>query len=746
MPRLRKTPKLKFGPTTKKSGFTALNSALFSDLRPARIVRELIQNSLDAAVEAGEPTARVEFIIEPITDKDVPDLAEYKKHFVGAVKDARDSLSGNALQAVNDIRGALGRLASDDGDSCLFVMDNGVGLDEDRMTSLLGDGASAKSEGASGSYGVGHLASIPASDLRYALYGGVDKNGKRVASGYAMLASRSDPRGRHMFSGDGYLVDGFTNGAGGKLPYKFMSSRIIPNIIKARLDRIERDFGHGTVVAIPAFNYFGDDRRGRERESFRDVAFRVAAYNFSAAIQEGRLEVSVRNTENESESLNSTSLEEVLSKDKERSRSYRSGNFYEGLRPSGQNAYSVYLALSKGMRQTVSTDAGALEIRLLENPHSGNTRVDLFRNGMWITDDVPHLKRGDFANHQPFHAVLTLNAQDGGELHRLIRKAEGPMHDKLSLKLLDAQEKKRLTNALKQVADAIANIAPKVKTEEYTPDDYLVVSTGGGGESGGRREFAMWGAPVVIPRGGRSGRTRVGGGGGNGDGGNGGGNGDGGNGGGNGGGGNGGGNNGGGNGNGGGGGRRARSRRPLPFRATAVPLDVGRHVVDLTCDRALDEALLSLRIDENTDATCDRIWTDEEVSIKSCQIRAEGSGETVDGKLEDDGKTIRIRGLSANENYSVTVDYDAPDGFLDAVRAPVFRVDLSVPPPPPPPPRLRAKGRARRWRCELAPARPTRRPEAGGSRGPFSNRATRVSPKAFTPSAWSMRSRASLSS
>ena len=69
------------------------------------------------------------------------------------------------------------------------------------------------------------------------------------------------------------------------------------------------------------------------------------------------------------------------------------------------------------------------------------------------------------------------------------------------------------------------------------------------------------------------------------------------------------------------------------------------------------------------------------MSIKSCQIRAEGSGQIVDGKLEDDGKTIRIRGLSANENYSVTVDYDAPDGFLDAVRAPVFRVELSVPPP-----------------------------------------------------------------
>ena len=734
MPRLRKTktPKLKFGHTENLSGFTALNSALFSDLRPARIVRELIQNSLDAAVDAGESTARVEFIVGSATDKDIPDLAGYEKHFKGAVGYAGGNLSDNARQVVDNIQRALKRLSSGDGASCLFVMDNGVGLDEGRMTSLLSDGASAKFDSASGSYGVGHLASIPASDLRYVLYGGVDKDGERLASGYAMLASRPDARGRNMLAADGRLgVEGFTNGADGKLLYKF--SRAVPDIISNGLDRIERDFRHGTVIAIPAFNYFGDDRRGRERESFRDVAFRVAAYNFSAAIQEGRLEVSVLDGEDDGEngSLNRENLGSVLAIDKDKSRAV-GGGFYQGLRPSGRNAYSAYIALSGSERKTIRTDEGDLTVSLLIAPEFGNARVDLFRNGMWITDAIPRLGRGDFANHQPFHAVLTLNARDGGELHRLIRKAEGPMHDKLSLKLLDAQEKKRLTNALKQVADAIANIAPKVKTEEYTPDDYLVVSTGGGvGESGGRREFAMWGAPVVIPRGGRSGRTRVGGGngGGNGDGGNGGGNGNGG---------------GGGNGNGGGGGRRARSRRPLPFRATAVPLDVGRHAVDLTCDRALDEALLSLRIDENTDATCDRIWTDEEVSIKSCQIRSESSGKTVEGKLEDDGKTIRIRGLSANENYSVTVDYDAPDGFLDAVRAPVFRVDLSVPPPPPP--RLRAKGRARRWRCELAPARPTRRPEAGGSRGLFSNRATRVSPKAFTPSAWSMRKRASLSS
>ena len=637
----------------KVSGFTALNSAQFSDRHPARIVRELIQNSNDAAVDAGEPMARVEFIIEPITDKDVPGLAEYKEHFEGAVRyfEGAGNLSDNARQVVDNIRGALKRLSSGDGASCLFVMDNGVGLDEGRMTSLLSDGASAKGETASGSHGVGHLASISAGDLRYALYGGVDKNGKRVVSGYATLASMPGS-GEYMLSGDGYLVERFTNGADGKLPYKFVSSRIIPNIIKARLDKIRQDFGHGSVIAIPAFNRFGDDGK---RESLRDVIFKVAAYNFSAAIQEGRLDVSVFDGEDDGAnvSLNRENLESVLAGDKDKSRATGSG-LYEGLRPSGRNAYSAYMALSQGERDTVHTDEGDLEVRLLANPKSGNTLIDLFRNGMWITDEIPGLRRADFADRQPFHAVLTLNASDSGELHRLVRKAEGTMHDALLLRRLNADERRRLRNALRQVAKAVGDMAPEMPTESYKPDDYLVVDTGGDGENGGRKKFELWGTPTIIERGvnprvtphpppppppppgpPRPPRPP----------------------------------------------RPPKPGRPLSFRATAVSDGVGRHLIDLACDRQMDEALLRLRIDENTDATCEYIWTDEDVSLKSFKIESDGSGEAPSGEVEGDENVVRIRGLAAKKTYRLTVEYDTPEGFSDAVKDPVFRVELSAPPP-----------------------------------------------------------------
>ena len=676
MPR-GKAPTLKFGPTTKKSGFTSLNYAQFSDLSPARVIRELIQNSLDAADEAGETMAKVSFMVERISESDVPDVSGYARHFQGAEKhhaNANGGLTDNAKQVVRVIRGALKRLSSADGVPCLFVVDNGVGLDEDRMTALLGDGASAKREGAAGSYGVGHLAPIPASDLRYVLYGGVKSGGQRIASGYAMLASRadSDSEQGYMLSPDGYLVDGFLNGADGN-PYKFISPSDAPRQIAEMLNKIESSYWHGAVVMIPAFNYFR-----RRSASLWEVVSKVAAYNFSAAIHTGRLLVLASDKtqgDQEERFLMRETLAGVLEQDKDATRAARRGSFYGGLRPSGRNAYSAYKAQVDGERRAVDTGEGEIEIRLLTDPPSGSARVDLFRNGMWITDDVSRLRRSDFASRQPFHAVLLLDSQSGGELHRLIRKSEGPMHDKLYLNLLDENERRRLRSAIDKIADAIRDMAPEIGDDSYTPDDYFAVDAGGEGGSGGRRTFAFWGAPTMIQTRTRSLQARETGGGGNGGGGNGGGNGNG--------------NGGTGTGQGTGGGS-SRSSRPFPFRADAVPDGVGKHRIALRCDRAIPEAILSLRLDENTDATCDRIWTDEDVSLKKFDIKPADSNESLEWDWEGDGsggkKRVRILGVSADTEYTATVEYDTPDGFSQVVSAPVFRVELHRPPPPPPPP------------------------------------------------------------
>ena len=669
--RTRRNPQLKFGPTTTRQGFTHYSMSSFGDLRPARIVRELIQNSLDAAVEAGEATARVRFKATWIGPEEVPDVAGYKKAFRAAVEDQtrmNGELSDAAQQVVVTIDEGLRQL-SDHGTYCLSVLDNGIGLNEKRMNALLGDGASFKAAEAAGSYGVGHFSTIPASDLRYVLYGGVVGSGERVASGIAVLASRSAQGQANPYAAQGYLVDGFKSGEDGSV-YEFMNARHIPTIIDVSLQEIRKEWGHGTVVVIPAFNYFGGERW------LWDVVSKVSAYNFNAAIHRRRLVVEVDERDIDGTGtvdvrrLDADTLGAVLKTESSGIRSARKGSFFEGLRPSGQHAHAVWLTLVQGDRHSVTTSAGAIDVRLLEPaPAGNNVRVDLYRNGMWITDDVFGLKRADFSNRPPFHAVLMLDANN--EFHRLVRKAEGPMHDALEFNRLSRDERGKLKEALRETGAWIKQQVPEISTEDYTPDDFLVVETGGDQPGGDTKRYSLWGTPVLVQRPPvqasvtkssvtidpndepllpassrhssekKESKKKTG-------------------------------------------GKSWRGTRSLPFRSTAVPDGAGRYIIAFECREPLDEILLSLRLDENTDVTCDRVWPDEDVRLKSFRIRRNARSQlsVPGGRLTEDKKALRLTGLSAGAVCELTVEHESTTEELEgAVETPVLRVDLHRPAP-----------------------------------------------------------------
>ena len=124
-------PTLKFGPTASISGFTSFGTASFNNLQPARIIRELIQNSLDAAVEVGEQqTAVVRFRVNRMGREDVPDLRGYEKALKEAISfhsDDNGQMPDAAQQVVDDISGAL-RSVKKGRHYSLAVLDNGIGL------------------------------------------------------------------------------------------------------------------------------------------------------------------------------------------------------------------------------------------------------------------------------------------------------------------------------------------------------------------------------------------------------------------------------------------------------------------------------------------------------------------------------------------------------------------------------------------------------------------------------------------
>lgn len=643
---------LKFGPG-ESSGFAGIATAPFNNAPPARILRELLQNSLDAAVEAGEKTAVVRFEVSFLEKTAVPDLAGYRRAFRAAVdyhrKRSNGRLSDPGQQVVDTIENALGE--SDQ--YLLSVFDNGVGFDERRMTAVLGDGSGAKDAGAAGSYGVGHFSAVAASDLRYLLYGGVSDRGRRIASGFTIIASR--PGRRYPLSARGHLVKKLLGGDEGQL-FKFASAKDVPTLIGQALSKVRKEWRHGSVVMIPSFNYFRlDDDRW-----LTTIVPLVAAINFSASIHAGELVVEVDETalDGTFERVDAGNLRKLLETVRDRKRAFRSDSWLRGLRPSGQNAWAAYRVLSEGRQAVVPTMAGNMDVRLLVPAPLGRTRVDLFRNGMWITDAIPELNPSIFADWEAFHAVIVPRPKT--ELHRLIRKAEGPMHDEISLKLLNpGTERDLFRTALRAVASWFRNEVPKMNAKTYTPDDFLVVSSGDGVGGGTGKPFAMWGSPVVVQRArlsqqyaeespktttaiepdGMGSEERP---------------------------------------------RRKSQRktatkrsRPLPFRSTGVPGGRGQYNIEIECTEAVEEVLLRFRIDENTDATSDRLWPDEEVELRSfAGSRADGA--PLSGELEDDKKSIRFRGLTAG-TYKIAISYDSPSGFEEAVRSPVFRVDLHKP-------------------------------------------------------------------
>ena len=469
-----KKPYLRFGPG-EVSGWTPVGLSGFRAMeQPAEAaIRELIQNGLDAASSAQAIPARMRFRVEEYKTKDIPGIASYRKAFReaqhsqlqlnnGVVADSADAI-------IADIRDCLTTPKC----SVLHVLDNGIGLNKERMDALLSDGISNKDPSAAGSYGNGHVVAFPASDLRYVLYGGLyseDETIKLTCAGHAILASRKAENGG-VLSKDGYFVNDLRDDMFDRFVYA--EGDDVPPLIKRQLNFIQTQWQTGSVVSIVGFNQFR-----REDQNLQKEIFRAAACNFFDAIYRNHLIIEFENNEDVI-SLDKNSLEQVLRENKEQKRSSR--DFL-----SGKRAYEAFIALKEGNKETVETELGDVEIVVKYPAVSGQTRVDLCRNGMWITDRLPRFTN-QFGNLTPFNCVIPLF--ENAKINRLIREAEGPLHNGVTLDLLsrDTVKRKQLIGVLAAIRAALKNIVPELDDESFRPDDIFTVNIKELAKSGGNR-------------------------------------------------------------------------------------------------------------------------------------------------------------------------------------------------------------------------------------------------------------------
>ena len=631
---------LRFGPGSP-SGFTPSGIAGFSDLRPAAVVRELIQNALDAAVEAQEKTAVVRFRLISCDTDEIPGMEAYNHAFRAAIKTQKvmggGTLPSQATRVVDVMRNTMEQNAQD----VLIVMDNGIGLDKDRMTALLSDGISNKGASAMGTFGNGHSVAIPASDLRYVLYGGVTTSGDRIGAGHAVLASWTVRGEEFQRSGDGFLVNGFKNGS-----YIFAVGEDLPDLISNSLDDVKQNSGHGTAVIIPGFNNF------RVSTPLKDMVFKAAACNFFKALGEGQLIIQVEDRRpDKDDSLNQldqSTLPAILEANREEK---RSSSFLGGNR-----AYQAYKVFLNGNEYVYETKLGKIKVHLWELD-SGNPRVDLCRNGMWITDDknIPGFYY-QFQDRKPFHALLLLESDSGGRFHELVRNAEGPLHDKLDVsQRLSESEAKELRGAFKEIREWLKAMIPELKSESYSPDDFLVLDFGDS-DSDGNAKRAFWGRPTPIIRR-DTGLTYYG---------------------------------------------QDTNPNPNPdpgpgpgpdppprprpilrnnFHATSVPLGINSRRIRIDCLEDCVNAELRLCIDENIDATCDLLRRDQNDAVYLNQVKIEGKLTNKRAFVKRNGKNVGVRlgDIIANSTLDLEIEYELPNsllllpGQLPALRVEVFR-------------------------------------------------------------------------
>ena len=645
-------PDLLFGPGSN-SGFTPAGIAAFDDLRPAAVVRELIQNALDATRLADAKLAVVRFRLSTVNRSRIPGMRSYEKAIGRTVLSQRDMMGGELAPQAELVWDRISDALARDQVDVLSILDNGIGLNERRMNALLSDGLSIKGGGATGTYGNGHSTAIPASDLRYVLYGGLTRDGTKIASGHAVLASHYVDGDNHLRGGDGFYILGFQPGKG--TLYDYASGNKIPKLIATDMNRIRRASKHGTAVIIPAFNHF------LEKSSLWEMVAHAASANFFVAIDEGELEVEVEDARTrgapERWSLDRSSLPEVLEAHREKR---RSSSFLSGLK-----AYEAHRTFRNGNRHQLTTSAGTIEIRFAANP-SGTIRFDLCRNGMWITDRLPGFY-GKFADRIPFHAVLSLKADDGGRLHDFVKTAEGPLHDTLVAKRLPMRERNAFYGAMKEIVEWIRKHTPAIRSEAYTSDDFLTLDFGTDGSGGnGRNGKTFRGAPVVIGRRpaqqlrpfqdefrflGRKGTN---------------------------------------------GSRKkkpssptGKSRRrpalPALFQAASCPVGDARRRIQIEFPKGCKDAQMRLLVDEGLDATCDRHGQDQYTPVVLDDVMIDGVPATsVDLELWNE-QVIGVRFGDVVEDSTVTVeaDFRVVGDFADlpnpALRIEVFRTLQDVP-------------------------------------------------------------------
>ncbi len=408
------------------------SSAYFSDAPTAKLVREIIQNSLDAKESGLTTPVKVEFSEKKI-GRGLIGASDLEKHISSCLDRAKAS-NWTKLQKVYDI--ALEALSQKQ-IRCLRIVDSGTtGLKGDHWAGLVHrEGAVEKSGGApGGNYGIGKNAVFNVSDLRTVFYCTRYLNGRKgrveKLQGKATLMNHPSPGDiRENLQHIGFYKDSDSEPILG---------RDIPSFF--RLDE------PGTGVFIMGFNPRSDN--------WIEEVTSAVIESFFYAIHHKQLVVEIKDENDNTTTVTYENLDSLY-------------NHYS----KASNAYYYYKAIrDEEVIQTPKlTKIGTLDIYVTMG--SGPRRIAYVnRNGMLITDSReqkinPIAPRG--RSLWPDFAGVVIPESDPGD--NWIRTMENPSHDSMSpLQLQERSEIRQAERIFKEARDSIrAIIDDKSETARY---------------------------------------------------------------------------------------------------------------------------------------------------------------------------------------------------------------------------------------------------------------------------------------
>ena len=406
-------------------------------------IRELMQNSLDAA---DGNSCRVEIVIDEIATDLIPHLDSYKKYLDFAIytQTNKGSYGNQQKQVVTNIKSELKKKQV----RVLMFADNGTGMDREGLDALI-EQRSRKSEGSSGSFGVGHLKPYDLSSLRYVMYG-TRKDGETQFTGVPILAGFQDYSDNCERGNIGRIVK--------RRPHSEHSPVFeYPDRLPDFMQKVMGDRTQGTVVCILGLS-----------DKWKDNCETVIASHFFSALLHGGLSVRIRrgHSNDSVTELDRDRVEQVLSK----VRDGRRARITRGEILSGQHTWQSFLAVKDSNLRIDPIELSSGD-RVYVYIHTGDitaSSVALIRSDMLVarhdtmlSSEFNALRNSD--DLEPFALVIDVNKeQAGNELFHLVKAAEGPYHNRLTRGELSRDDERRLQRLFREIAEKVRERLPTI--------------------------------------------------------------------------------------------------------------------------------------------------------------------------------------------------------------------------------------------------------------------------------------------